>query len=120
MSHVGIAVQSADVLVTTGNLEAIYRAIRYRVPVLVFPQTAEDRWYAQQVADLGIGIWRDNWRSDVRSSVDDLLNQRAAFSPSMMTMTVALARYDALSQTQSLLRSLLKSNPIAPLSPPLG
>jgi len=34
MSHVGIAVQSADVLVTTGNLEAIYRAIRYRVPVL--------------------------------------------------------------------------------------
>jgi UDP:flavonoid glycosyltransferase YjiC (YdhE family) len=56
ISHAAIAVQRSSLLLTTGHLETLYRAIRYKIPVLGIPQSEEESWYIKRILDLGIGI----------------------------------------------------------------
>ncbi|MGH3072112.1 MAG: glycosyltransferase [Gaiellaceae bacterium] len=66
----------ANVFVTHAGINSILEAINFRVPMILFPRTREQRFVADQVVRLGLGVLRsraDVTAGDLRVDAENLI-----------------------------------------------
>lgn len=65
----------ADVFISHCGMNSVNESLYYEVPLILFPQTAEQGGVARRVSDLGAGIYlQKNTADGIRAAVDKILS----------------------------------------------
>lgn len=67
--------QQADIFITHCGMNSVSEALLYGVPLILFPQTSEQRGVAYRVKEMGAGIYlKENSVSAIREAVEAILD----------------------------------------------
>lgn len=68
--------EKADVFLTHCGMNSVSEALYYEVPLVMFPQTNEQKGVAFRVAELGAGVYlEDESKEAIKEAFDNVLNQ---------------------------------------------